>query len=217
MSLYPWDKFSERQSAADQLAPIIIPRLSFTEPTVEPVTNLELADYVKVSAEGEAATLSALLVGARVWCERWTGRAFIERAVTLYLDQFPTERFIEIPLAPISAITSLSTFDDDDDETTFDSASYIKDLVSSPARIILKASASWPTDIRPANGIKVVYTAGYGSSADSVPKGIKDAILMFAAEAYLGKGKQVDSDDFMGSKLAPKDCLLFLEPFKIMR
>lgn len=217
MSLYPWRSSAGAPSPQQQLDPSPTPRIKEDDaPAVEPVTAAELADVLKVSAQDEGAFLTALLTAARAWCEAWTGRFFITRSAALWLDFFPPSRVIEIQAVPVTEVASVTTYDTDDVPTVMDADDYQVDLVAEPARIMLKAGVVPPTGMRNLNAVKVAFTAGYADAA-SVPENIKTAVRLFAAEVYLARGEQVDARDFARNNVAPKDALMLLEPFKVIR
>ena len=66
-----------------------------------------------------------------------------------------------------------------------DGSDYFVDTKSEPGRISLAYGEVWPsTTLRPANGVCIVFTAGYGSAASSVPQNIKAAILLLLGHLY---------------------------------
>lgn len=217
MSLYNWQQGAGGPSPAEQLNPSPVPRIQSAAPAAEPVTAAELALILKVSAGDEGELLTALLTAARVWAEAWTGRFFMTRTATLWLDFFPPQNQIEINACPVSAISGVSTFDEDDTETAMSaSTDYRTDLVGEPARVVLRLGVNSPSGMRNVNAVKVAFTAGYADAA-SVPENIKTAIRLIAAEVYLGRGAQVDARIFMENYLAPNDALLLLQPYKVIR
>lgn len=217
MSLHSWLVRAGDPTPEEQMHPAPVRRIkTITEPAAEPTTAAELAEQLKVSAQDEGAILTALLQSARAWCEAWTGRFFITRTAELWLDFWPTDGIIEIPASPITAIASISTFDDDDAETVLDPTVYQVDLIAEPARVVLRLGQTAPTGLRRVNGIKVAFTAGWADPA-AVPENIKTAIRLMASEVYLARGAQVDARTFSRNSVAPVDALMMLEPFKVVR
>ncbi len=217
MTLYNWQQAAGAPSPQQQLDPSPTPRIKEdAAPATEPVTADELALVLKVSAQDEGALLTAFLISARAWCEAWTGRFFVTRSATLWLDFFPPSRSIEIQAVPVTAVASVSTFDTDNVETQMDPGDYQVDLVAEPARVMLRAGVVPPTGLRNLNAVKVAFTAGY-ADATAVPENIKTAIRLFAAQVYLAQGAQVDARDFSRMDVAPVASLLLLEPFKVVR
>uniref|UniRef100_A0A6M3K180 Putative head-tail connector n=1 Tax=viral metagenome TaxID=1070528 RepID=A0A6M3K180_9ZZZZ len=76
-------------------------------------------------------------------------------------------------------------YDTDNTEAYFDASNYFMDLKSEPGRISLAYGKSWPTTtLRPVNGIKVTFTAGYGDAASSVPAAVRQAMLLLIGHLY---------------------------------
>ena len=219
MTIGNWREGASLPNPSEQLSPTQVPRVQIvTGPALEPVTAAELGNLLKLDAVGDDAnTLTALLTSARVWAETWTGRAFINRTAVIYYDQFPQGRIIELPLSPISAVESVSYFNEADVDTDLAATDYVLDLIGSPARIAFKRTYVYPSPVRVANALAVALTAGYGATAALVPEGIKTAIRLLAAELYEARGAQREADVFGPNRVMPADALMLLEPYKIAR
>ena len=223
MTIHAWEQDTARspQLGPGDVPKPPIPRLQVvTPPTIDLVTTAELADVLKVSQTEEGATLTGYLKSAESWCKAYTGRTFLETVLKLWVDYAPAERFLAIPGAPVSAISAVEYYADGTEvAATFAATNYIKDLISSPARLCLSTAGAWPQNLRPVNAMSVSYTAGYGATADLVPQGIRNAIKALAAEAYLCRGQQVQANEYELNKLAMKnaDILIWLAPFKVVR
>ncbi len=217
MTIFNWAGDVGQRSPAEELSPTIVPRIqTTTAPASEPVTAAELADLLKVSQGDEGAVLTKFLEASRARCEVYTGRVFISRICSLWLDFFPPARIINLPISPVSAIASVAWFDEDDVEAAVDSADYVKDLVGSPARVAFKRAFSFPGPLRVANGLRVNFTAGYGAATD-VPEAIKKAIRLTAAEMYEARGTQRENGPYTPSGVLPADALALLDAFRVVR
>lgn len=207
-----------------------------TAPATEPITVAEAKAFLHVSSSAEDSLVTALIVAARRYVENYTKRALITQTWRLWLDQFPIEprtggemwdgvreepisfsyqakRFIEIPKAPVSAVSSISTFDDDDTETTYASSNYIVDTVSQLPRVVLKTGSTWPVDLRPANAIKITFTAGYGA-ASAVPDDIKQAMYLLIGHWF--ENRQAVLTGTISAEIEHSVQAL-LQPYRIMR
>lgn len=149
------------------------------------------------------------------YAEKFTGRAFITRNYSLWLDEWPRtiirspatdsdwwdgvrdgaisdipvgRSALEIPRPPCQQINAVRTYDDSDVATTFGSSNYFLDNTQSPARLVLRNNSVTPDPQRAANGIEVDFTAGYGDHAYQVPDGIRTAIAMFTTFLYNHRG-----------------------------
>jgi uncharacterized phiE125 gp8 family phage protein len=202
-----------------------------TAPTSEPLTVLEAIDHLRLDSDVDETLVMSLIVGAREWAENYTGRAFITRTIHQWLDGFVAadvglwegwrtgpdiiryENHIELAQTPVISLTHIKYFDDDDAESTWAATNYYVDTIREPARIVLRDGGTFPTELRAANGIKIVYEAGYGSSPLNVPEPIRLAMLQYCAFMYESRG------DFEGNTAAqpPKILGSLLRPYQITR
>ncbi len=106
----------------------------------------------------------------------------------LWLDSFPRINQIQIPLPRLQNGESTPVviyFDVDDTEATFAATSYFVDTQSEPGRIVLNDGETWPQiTLRPANGVKIRFTAGYGAAATAIPQSTRLAIRLLIAHLY---------------------------------
>ena len=145
-----------------------------------------ITEFAPTSSEDDLIT--ALIVGARQDCEDFQKRAYITQVWDLWLDSFPRTNWIQIPLPQLQSGAStpvITFFDVDDSESTFSADEYFVDTQSEPGRIVLNFGDQWPQDIlRPANGVKIRFTAGYGDAATDVPQNTKLGIRLLIAHLY---------------------------------
>ena len=175
-----------------------------TAPATEPVTLTEAKLWAKVDSDDDDTLITALIVAAREAAENFTRRAFITQTLKLTLDLCKSQygnylddgvydlpssilygelpNAIELPRPPIASITSVTTYDLNNTGTIYSSSNY--SLIGT--RLVLNRDASWPSSMRPAGAVEIVYSAGYGS-ASSVPEAIKTAIKMHVQTMYDGR------------------------------
>ena len=94
----------------------------------------------------------------------------------------------EIPLPPLQAVTSITTYARTTTPPSSIAALYRVDAASAPARIAWKETTVAPTDLRNFNALAIAFTAGYGDAASDVPEPIRRAILMIVADLYVHRG-----------------------------
>jgi uncharacterized phiE125 gp8 family phage protein len=164
--------------------------LTLTTPaTVEPVTVAELKSHLRLDGSDEDPYLETLIETARMEAENYTGRQFVNATWSWVLDRFPCSSTFELPKAPLSSVTSI-TYTDDQGNTgqVWDASKYIVDAPSGPyvvpGRVSLAYGQSYPNTYPQINVITILFVAGYGATAASVPAPIKQAILLIAAEMY---------------------------------
>ena len=145
-------------------------------------------------------------MAARQWAENYTGRVFITRTMRQFLDGYITTNEpleegwrtgpslvtstseIEIAAVPVITVSSVKYYNDADTESTWASSNYYVDSASDIAKIVLRDGGTFPTDLRAANGLEINFTAGYGSSPNSVPEPIRLAILQYMTFLYEHRG-----------------------------
>ena len=158
-----------------------------SQPTTEPLTIDELKTRLRITTCDFDNELQDLLKSARTTVENESYRKLITQTVEIHYEDFPgTYGDIELRLAPISAITHVKYYAQDDTLTTVSAATYYTNLTSTPPRIVLKESQSWPTThvTRP-NKVIVTATAGYGA-ATAVPPAAKLAIVEYVRANFRG-------------------------------
>lgn len=178
-------------------------------PAAEPVTLDEAKAHLKVDTTGEDALIASLIVAARARAEWHTGRALITQSWTLWLDAWPPDGVIEIPLPPLQSVTGVTAYAYDDTSSLLDVETYRVDVSSAPGRLQPKNVIVPPlVTLRSINALAIAFTAGYGDAA-AVPQAIKQAILCTIADLYSHRG----DDDAVVSGTAAA----LLAPYRIFR
>lgn len=159
-----------------------------TGPTVEPLSLAEARLARKISGTSLDALLRMWIAAARRHFEGQTGRQLITATWELWLDAFPVQREIELPIPPLQSVTSIKYDDAAGDEQTYSTDNY---SVIAPSgdhagrgRVALNANASWPTTVDQPKAVRVRFVAGYGNTADSVPEVIKAALLFLVGHFH---------------------------------
>jgi len=156
-----------------------------TDATVEPITSAQVKLYARIDTSDDDALVTSLITAARRAAEDYSNRAFITQTWTMYLDTYPDTDYIELPRPYLQSTSfAISSFDEDDTETTFSSDNYIISTNSLPGRVTLRKDNVWPSDLRAADGIKIVWKCGWGASADNVPDDVKTAVKLIFNEMY---------------------------------
>jgi hypothetical protein len=154
-----------------------------TRPALAPISRIEARDHLRLDEDFDDGQVRAYIAAATEWAENYTGRALIKY------------------------------YADDDTESTWASSNYHVDTISTPARIVLREGATYPTDLRDANGLEINFTAGYGTNPSDVPESIRVALLQYMTFLYEHRG---ESEGATQPKL-PAVIHALLDPYKVIR
>jgi len=165
-----------------------------TAPTIEPVTLQEVKDHLRVDGTDDDALISALITAAREHIDGrdgWLGRAICPQTWDCYFDCFPEGGVINIPLAPLQAITSIKYRDPDGVQQTFSADNYSAgaDLNWSP-RVVLGCGKSWPSIRAMPDAVVVRIVAGYSA----VPRPICQALLLLIGHWHENREAVMDEN-----------------------
>lgn len=190
-------------------------------PAAEPVTAAELRDYLREDATAlPDADANELVTEAREAIENTYAVAMIDQSWRMAIDRWPSGREewwdgiregsiadlygpasytdLRLPRWPLSTVDSVTVYDEDGTSTGVTIAStFDVDTYQTPGRITLQRGATWPVALRANNAIEIVYTAGYGADASSVPAPLKRAVKQLAAYLYSHRGDMCDMGDAM--------------------
>lgn len=137
--------------------------------------------------------LQAILETAIEHVEDVTRRQIMTATWDYFLNEFPEEDYIELPLGNLASVTSVSYKDSDGTETTMVATTeyLVETNGEGIGRIVLPYGVSWPAfTAYPSNPIKIRFVCGWTAAA-SVPFKIKAAIKMLAADLYEQRGERI--------------------------
>lgn len=150
-----------------------LPRVVTAAPASEPVTLSEVKAHCRVDDSNSDTFLTGLISAARQHVEQYTGLAIVSQTVEVRCSAWCD--LDGLPVAPVSAITSVKYLDTTATEQTLSGASY--SLVGANTlqpSIAPGYGVTLPSVYAQADAIRVVVTAGYST----VPAPVKHAILL---------------------------------------
>jgi uncharacterized phiE125 gp8 family phage protein len=153
-------------------------------PAAEPLSLTEAKAHLRVDGTDEDTLISSLVTAARVHVETSTRRALLTQGWTLALDDWPARGLVEIPLAPLQAMSGIEIYDEDGVPETLDADAYEVDAASLPPRILRRRGHVWPRPGLLAGGIHIDLTVGYGDTAADVPEPLRQAVRLLAAHWF---------------------------------
>ena len=198
------------------------------EPTIEPISATQLKEHLRLDPDSDDSEMDAYIKASREFVENYTNRSLINRTLKISIDGVTDgdvplwegmrvgpdislrKRSIGLPRPPVVSVTSVTTFDDDDNSTLFAASKYYVDIAREPAQVILRNGETWPSALRVGNAIEIVYVAGYGTTATSVPESIRLAIKQYATYLFEARG------EYEGSPQQPPQTVrMLLQPYVV--
>lgn len=204
-----------------------------TPPAQEPVTLAELKGHARIDVADEDALLTSLITTARGYVEESTGRALLTQTWSLTLDDWPrsaplhdwwdgvrdgaltsvlaAER-VPIPKAPFLAVSTVELLDEDGTPTAVPAGVWYSAPKSGQGELVRRRGQVWPVPLRDAGGIRIRFTAGYGTLPAQVPFAIRQAILLLGAHWYETREPALDRGTSVPFTIAA-----LLAPYRVMR
>lgn len=182
---------------------------SLLPPAVEPLSLAEVKQYLRLDNDAEDPLIDALIRAARVAAETYTGRALITQNWRLFIDRWPQEGGLFMPLPPLQTIDEIAMLAPDDSETMLSISQYWVDVAATPGRVTIRPSGLYPVPGKNAGGIRIDFTAGYGDDWNAVPEPLRLGMLQYIAHLYENRG---------GSGIAmPLDVIAMWRPYRLVR
>jgi uncharacterized phiE125 gp8 family phage protein len=152
-------------------------------PAVEPVSLAEAKAHLRLETSADDALVTSLIITSRLHIEAALGLALTAQDWTLVLDAWPATGVVNIPMRPVSAVSVVRVRNADGSPEVIDSGTYVFEGAGIPPRLVPGAGA-WPTPERAIAGIEIDFTAGFGTTAASVPEPVRQAVKLLVAHWY---------------------------------
>lgn len=166
---------------------MIAPSL-ITGPTEPPVSLAEAKAHLRVDFTDDDTLISALVDAATAHIDGHTGilaRALVTQTWRQDFCDWPGDRVLRLPLAPVASVESVKYFDAANVETTVsESGNYalLEDARGPYIKFTSDFAAPALYDERD-DRIRVTFVAGYGDPSD-VPAAIRAAVLLIVGDLY---------------------------------
>lgn len=157
-----------------------------TAPTVPVIPLHEAKSHLRVDHEDEDDLIEAYtwavndLLDAQ-WGE--LGRALATQTWRMTMDSFPTDRIV-LPFPPVQSVTSITYYDLNNASQTAATSLYRLTATDEGAWVDLTNGASWPSVYDRADAVSIEFVCGYGTSAASIPEGIRMAAKLMLSHFY---------------------------------
>ncbi len=137
----------------------------------------------------DEATGDALLIqylrGAISAIETRIGKALMTRDFMLILPCWRWADAQALPVAPVSAVASVTLVDAQGAETPVDAARWR--LVVDRHRPQIIATGAVLPGVPTGGRVEIAFTAGFGATWDAVPDDLRQAVMLLAAQFYDGR------------------------------
>lgn len=161
-----------------------------TESTTVPTLALPIAGFKTHLRLGtgfaddtlQDGLIESTLRAAIAMIEGRIGKVLIARRFLWKIEDWRTGAEQALPVAPVTAVVSVTLVDTDDVATVVDPARY--KLVQDTHRPKLVATGSALPLVPMAGRAEVVFDAGFGAAWAAVPVDLAQAVLLLAAEYY---------------------------------
>lgn len=149
-----------------------LPPVVTIEPASEPVTLVEGKAQCRVDGSDEDGLVTTYIKASRQLVEEYTGTKLGAQTAVLKCSSFAD--LCDLPIAPVSAVSSITYLDVAGAEQTLSTDVYEAVLVGLEPQIRLKINQSWPSIREASDAIRVTVSAGYST----VPEPIRLAMLL---------------------------------------
>lgn len=163
--------------------------------TVPPAADVVSLDTVKahlrITHDAEDDYLESFVIAPAIRiAERECGLSFVSSTFRLVLDAFPRQSNgfdyagnIDLPVGPVSAVSSIQYRDTAEVWQTIDSDEYWS--ATSTGRVV--PVVSWPSTSAGPEAVRITFVAGWATAAD-VPADAVSAVLLICADLYANRG-----------------------------
>jgi hypothetical protein len=170
-----------------------------TPPSVEPLTWAEVKAFLRLDSDAEQSLGNTFIMAARQLVENYTGRALLSQRWRMTLDAWPRPvqqssysatgcvvnmfaRRVFLPKIPVLAVETIKVFAVDGSSVTLPETAYSIDPIS--GKVAFSSSAVLVDPSKPTAGIEIDFSAGYGTTAESVPAPLKHAMLVLVGLSF---------------------------------
>lgn len=157
-----------------------------SQPGTEPVILDDALLQLREDDERQRDRIERLITSARKYVEEITWLQLITATYEWKLDRLCGDLYV--PRPPLQSLTSIAYVDANGDAQTLSGSLYTVDTTSLPGRIVPAVNQSWPTTQGHIQDVTITFVAGYGTTGDSVPEPIRDAILLVLEDLYESGG-----------------------------
>jgi len=156
----------------------------------EPFRITDLVDHCRTNGIPEfEPELARMGLAAATELEAYAGIALLDQTIRVMLDGWPRSAWLTLPVAPLLDPLSVAVLVDGEPFEGY--------AVVTGQRPALRLSAA-----RPSGCVEVEYQAGYGATADDIPRDLALAIMDQVAATYDTRGLEPNKTNGMSPQMA---------------
>lgn len=171
-----------------------------TAPTVEPLSTDEAKAVCRKTDNEENDLIDRWVKAGREQVQNWTNRTLLATTYKLTANRFPgtvwdtgraAKPILRMPRPPFTSLTSVKYYNTAGTQITMTSADY--QLVQHPlgAYLLPAIGTVWPaTQDEREEAVEVIWVAGYGATAATVPASLRDAVGHLVEHEHVVRGVQ---------------------------
>lgn len=180
-------------------------------PAVEPLTLSQTKIFLKIDGTDDDELVTTLIAAARLMVEAAAGRVLINQTWRLVLDEWPWERVLRLPVAPVGSIAAARVFDAVGTPQAMAANVLVLEQGNDPP--LIRIALPSPPIGRLARGLEIDVVAGYGPAATDVPAPLRQAVLRLVARWFENRGDVVSRD----AEALPVEIAALIRPYKRAR
>lgn len=150
-------------------------------PALEPVSLAQMKDHLRVEHSAEDTLISSYITSARLHIEARLAKLLITQDWRINFDSLPSGKVVELPLAPILALNSVSYYTQQAGPTLIPAVDYSIDLNSMRPKFSLHLQRQ---NLRAFGAYELEVSAGYGPAVEDVPADIRHALKLLVAHWF---------------------------------
>ncbi|MEM6498725.1 MAG: head-tail connector protein [Pseudomonadota bacterium] len=181
-------------------------------PASEPISLAEAKAHLRVDSSDEDDLISSLITTSRLQVEAALGLALITQQWVQRADCWPLSGVVELSLRPLISVDEVRVLDAEGTATALDDISYAVDKNGDRPRLTSR-TGYWPLPGARLNGIEIDFTAGFGTTAATVPNDVCRALLGLVAHWFEHRG----ADALRTPPPIPKSVSALLMPYRPVR
>ncbi len=179
---------------------ILFEDILVTPPNLEPLDLEEVKKQRRFSATTLDTRFDVWISAARQQFEEEAGLQLMLATRLCMGETFPIQSAITVKRAPVQSIVSVEYIGSDgitvvamdpEDYEMFPSTP-TKGVYPSPGGVRLAQGAAWPVGVDRPGGVRVTYTAGFGSAPGDVPELIAHALMMYVGDFHRWSENQTE-------------------------